>query len=1005
MHTERGVRIQPKSLVYCRCTVAGILLLATANALGQTLVPLGDEVGEPLTPAGVSHGDVEMFGELVHLWRDADGSNVIHFVGDFELQLGRRRLNAQQAVIWMTQAKEGGTSFSRLEIVLWRNARVRDAAGTVTRGPALFVTLNSSGKVRTGADLRSTEPSSETAVYQRALRIRSALAGKRTGHELAGSPMSVIDLGRRADAEELKVREPVSYQGDDLTIEQTGDGRTIVTVIGNVIVFRGSSSESGQPLEIRADAAVVYLAGQSKKSDAGNNSELDDRPGRAKSDSDGLSGPGLLGNVGGGSFDGGSVESVYLEGDIVLSNGDQMIRASRLYYDFVYDRALVLDAVMRMLDPVRSLPIYVRANMIRQLSAREFVATDAKFTTSEFYTPHYHIGAEELEIVDRTPAVSLAPRQRGVITGTYEARKPTLNVNNIPFLFWPYARGNISDTETSLKNIRTGFSGDFGAEFQTRWELFNILGLERPDGFDGTLRLDYFSKRGPAVGVDLDYETDDSFGLFRGYFVNDTGRDNLGGRFRQLEPDSETRGRFTLRHREYLPDDWQLSFELSYISDRNFLEEFFEQEFDKSKEQETVLFLKKQRDNWAFTAQLQYRILDFLTQTERLPELAFRLIGEPVGEVGTFFSENRAGIVRYRPAEDQNFLRRLVRASITDGQLGFGRPEESGAVARADSRQEIEFPFSVGDVRVVPFASIRGTAWDDSPVDGGVQRVLGTYGIRASHYMWKVYPDVRSHLFDINGVRHIIKTDVVAWAAHGNVNPVELHPFDEIVEGVGDPDGVSIGVRQRFQTKRGAVGRQRTVDFLTFDVEAGFFNDSHRRNQSIGNEFTNGFASYTRPENSITQNYVNASMLYRINDSTSLASDMNYDINDGQVDVFNLTYAVERTPRLSYLVGYRYIGEIESNLLGLGVNYRLNEKYTLAIREQFDIEEGRTAEFDVGIIRKFPRWFVGVTFALDEVEDDFGVSISAWPEGLPSATLGNRRFTGLATSTGIRPGY
>ncbi|GJM23963.1 MAG: hypothetical protein DHS20C16_03780 [Phycisphaerae bacterium] len=947
-----------------------------------------------------------MFGEMVHLWRDTDGSNVVHFVGDFELQLGKRRLNAQQAVIWMTQAKERGTSFTRLEIVLWRNARVRDAAGTVTRGPALFVTLNSSGKIRTGADLRSSEASSETSVYQRAKRIRETLAGQRTGYELAGSPMSVIDLGRRADAEDLEVREPVSYQGDDLQVEQTGDGRTIVTVIGNVIVFRGASSKDGQPLELRADAAVVYLAGQSNKPKPQANTELDDRPGRAQSDSDGLSGPGLLGNIGsGGQFDGGAVESVYLEGDIVLSNGDQMIRASRLYYDFAHDRALVLDAVMRMLDPVRSLPIYVRADMIRQLSAREFVANDAKFTTSEFYTPHYHIGAEELEIVDRTPAVSLAPRQRGVITGTYEAKKPTLNLNNVPILFWPYARGNISDTETSLKNVRTGFSGDFGAEFQTRWELFNILGLERPDGFDGTLRLDYYSKRGPAAGVDLDYETDDSFGLFRGYFVNDTGKDNLGGRFRNLEPDSETRGRFTIRHREYLPDDWQLSFELSYISDRNFLEEYFEQEFDKSKEQETVLFLKKQRDNWAFTAQLQYRILDFLTQTERLPELTFRLIGEPVGDFATFFSENRAGAVRFRPAEKENFLRRLVRASITDGRLGFGQPEESGSVMRADSRQEIEIPFSVGDLRIVPFASIRGTAWDDSPHDGGIQRALGTYGVRASHYMSRIYPDVRSELFDISGVRHIIKTDVVAWAAHGNVNPADLHPFDEVVEGVGDTDGVSIGVRQRFQTKRGALGRQRTVDFLTFDVEAGFFNDSHRRNQVTGNEFTNGFVSYTRPENSIAQNYVNTSLLYRMNDSSTLASEMNYDLNDGQVDVFSLTYAVERSPRFSYLVGYRYIGEIESSLLGLGMNYRLNEKYTLAVREQFDIERGQTAEFDVGIIRKFPRWFVGLTFALDEVEDDFGVSISAWPEGLPSATLGNRRFTGLATSTGIRPGY
>ncbi|NOX57880.1 MAG: LPS assembly protein LptD, partial [Planctomycetes bacterium] len=912
--------------VYHQMTSVFACALFVASASGQTLVPLGDEVSDPLVPAGVSHADVEMFGEMVYLWRDPQGANVVHFVGDFELQLGARRLNARQAVIWITPQKHKNAAFTRLEIVLWRDARVRDAAGTVMHGPALFVTLNAAGKIRTAADLRSHEPSSDTAIYERAKRIREALAGRRTGVAPMGSPMSVIDLGRRADAEELEVRPPVSFQGRDLVASQTDDGRSIVTVIGDVIVFRGAASPDGDPLELRADAAVVYLADRAAETKS--ESATDDRPGRVQrgkgvggeDGGDGASsGSGMLGGIGdAGVFEGGAVESVYLEGDIVLSNGEQMIRASRLYYDFTNDRALVLDAVMRMLDPVRSLPIYVRADSIRQLSAREFLASDAKFTTSEFYTPHYHIGAEELKIVDKTPSISLAPRQRGVMTGTYEARKPTLNISNVPIMFWPYARGNISDTETSLKNVRTGFSNDFGMEFQTRWELFNVLGLERPDGFDGTFRLDYFSKRGPGVGANLDYETDKTFGLFRGYGIRDGGRDNLGGRFRNEEPDSTNRGRLTWRHREYLDDDWQLTLEASYISDRNFLEEFYEQEFDKGKEQETLLFLKKQRDNWAFTAQLQYRILDFLTQTERLPDLSFRLIGESIGDRATLFSENRLGVVRFRPAYQERFLRRLVRSSITHGRLGFRRLHDSGAVMRADSRQEIEVPFSLGDVRLVPFASIRGSAWDDSPEKGGVQRAMGTYGIRASHYLWKAYPDARSHLFDINGVRHIIKTDLVAWAADSNQNQADLYPFDEVVEGIGDTDGVTFGVRQRFQTKRGAPGRQRTVDFLTFDVEVGIFNDAPRRNQVLGNKFTNGFASYSRPENSIAQNYVNTSLLYRINDSTTLASEMNFDLNDGEVDVLNLTYTVERSPRLSYLVGYRYIGEIDSNLLGLG---------------------------------------------------------------------------------------
>jgi hypothetical protein len=128
---------------------------------------------------------------------------------------------------------------------------------------------------------------------------------------------------------------------------------------------------------------------------------------------------------------------------------------------------------------------------------------------------------------------------------------------------------------------------------------------------------------------------------------------------------------------------------------------------------------------------------------------------------------------------------------------------------------------------------------------------------------------------------------------------------------------------------------------------------------------------------------------------------MNYDLNDGEVDILNLSLAVDRTPRFSYMVGYRFIEENESNLLGVGFNYRLDEKHTIAVRESFDLDRGDTLDFTVGYIRKYPRWYVAVTFELDEAEDDAGVSLSVWPEGLPRATIGSRRFTGVAGSTAL----
>jgi hypothetical protein len=263
-------------------------------------------------------------------------------------------------------------------------------------------------------------------------------------------------------------------------------------------------------------------------------------------------------------------------------------------------------------------------------------------------------------------------------------------------------------------------------------------------------------------------------------------------------------------------------------------------------------------------------------------------------------------------------------------------------------------------------------------------------------YLWRVYPEARSELLDISGIRHVIKPDITAWASESNEDKNDLFPFDETVEEINESDGVALGIRQRWQTKRGPDDARRIVDVFTHDLEVGVFNDAE------SDEVTNGFASYSRPENSISHNYLNSATIWRVNDRTALLSEMNYDINDGEIDVLNVSVAVERTPRLSYLIGYRFIDETESNLLGFDMNYRLTEKHTLALRELFDLDRGQTLDFTVAFIRKFPRWFGALSFEVDEAEDDFGFSLSIWPEGLPQAALGSRRFTGLANTTSLK---
>ena len=577
----------------------------------------------------------------------------------------------------------------------------------------------------------------------------------------------------------------------------------------------------------------------------------------------------------------------------------------------------------------------------------------------------------------------------GKVAGQYELQNATTNVENLPIFWWPYAKGTLEASETGLRRFRTGYSGDRGVEVETAWHLFNLLGVEPPEGYDATLKVDHFCKRGPATGIDVDYNLSDHFGFLRSYYIYDKGEDNLGPlRRREEEPDSENRGRALWRHRHFLPYDLEATFEVSYISDPHFLEEYERSEFNEGKEQETLLYLKRTGDVDAITLLANWRLLDFTSQTEHLPDLTYRRLGDTFMSPFVLYHESRIGAVRYRPVDRHFFDRRF-----------FSKSGQSDITFRGDARQEIELPLKLGPLNVVPFASFRGSYWDSQPLaDGGLWRGLGVYGLRGSTTFSRIFDDLDSELFDIHRIRHIVKPDFAAWWSHSNTRSELITPFDYGIETIDDFYGVTAGLRQTWQTKRGGEDHWRTVDLLTFNMEVGFFGDTTGRAEE-----SNGWANPLRPENSRTRNYFAGDVAYRLSDTTSLLYDFNLDLDDWSFDRQNVSVAVERLPRLAYVFGYRRAGDIDMNLIGGGWNYKLNEKHLTTVRSWFDLDRGELGEISLAYVRKLPRWYVALSFDYDRIDDDISVSLSFWPEGVPEWAIGSRRFTGLSTSTGIRP--
>jgi hypothetical protein len=984
------------------------------------------EQEQPLLPTEISAHDIEMRGRYVRQWRE-DGSWVVMFTGGFSLDMGQRHLSANAAVVWIKTAVDAeGRRYSDLTVYLSENACVRELGGTTIEDNVLLVSnLRTYGKIIKYSDVHSPESGAQSPLYQQALRGRaeiesgappSAAAPPAVAETPAPGGIAVARPGQ-APPEPEAPSGIIRYDVPSLEPARTAEGLQVYVAVskpGQRVYFSRAGGPKSPMLEILADSAVIFPAENFARGvvsgEEGEQGVGEGEAGPAKPAEGAGAGPVPEAAPAEPPPEQGplptraierNIRAVYLEGDVLLTLGTSFIRACRLYYDFERDRATILDAVFRTELPERNIPLYLRADEIRQLSARQFEASNAKVTTSEFYTPHYYVGAECIDIADTTPR-DAEGRAIGKATGEYTMRDATFNVGGVPLLWWPYVKGTFEESETSLKRVRAGYEKDFGAELETEWYLFNLLGIPEPEGFDTTWRLDYYSRRGPGTGVDITYQRPTNYGLFRGYYIHDEGEDNLGPlRKAQEDPSTTERGRILWRHRHYLPDDWELTLEAAYFSDKNFLEEYDPAEYFEGKQEEMAFYLKRARGNEAITLLSNWRMLESYTQTEHRPELAYRRIGDTCLDPLVMYHESRFGMVTYKPAEldwkDLQF--QLYQERYAPGPIFDRNYRRTDSTARGDVRQEFELPLKAGAYNFVPFATVRATYWDGQPRDtGDLWRGLGVAGVRASTIFSRVYDSAESALFDIHRIRHIIKPEIIAWGAGSNVRSDDLTPFTYGIETIDPFYGVAARVAQTWQTKRGPPGKERSVDVFTLNLGTGFFGNAQRRH-----DISDGWADPIRPENSWTNNYISGDAAWRISDTTSLLYDFNIDTDEGQLDRHDVSFVAERTPRLSYVLGYREAKPIDLEMIGGGWNYKLNEKYTSAVRGWYDLSRGDVGEVTLAFVRKLPRWYVSVSLAYDAVEDDYSISFSIWPEGVPEWALGPRRFVPLGTSTGIRP--
>ncbi|MFA5423783.1 MAG: hypothetical protein WC374_08005 [Phycisphaerae bacterium] len=985
--------------------------------------------------------DLHMVAPQVINFKLDTGEHTLVFDNGFTMTLGANRFESARAVVWMLpqQSQLMGLSETSYQVTVYLERDVKihklkladstEISQTLLEGgEALLTRFVVTGEVFITAEKRTTQDPRTMELYRTALGYAESIqSGPRfvvqedalvpeLPERAAPRQEIVTEEGKPAKIEiakteapkepgiiekiftpepqaqpappEPKFQYPVVFAPagpEPLKIDSAPapDGTNLATIRQRFYVSQ-KQDESGRLLELQADNAVVFYSstGDEEKKEQQSGDDLQNLLSRA------------------------SVKAIYLAGDVVMTEGQRTIRADEIFYDFERKKAIAVNAEMRNFDEQRGIPIYVRADRIRQLSENKFSANDVVMTTSEFYVPQISVEASSIIITDTTTVDAELGR---LSDASYDAEMKgvRLKYGKRTIFALPSMRSNLQRPDVPLQSAHFGYGNTWGTSIETRWFLARVLGLKESPGTQSLLMLDYYSKRGFGTGAEIEYTRKNGFGRMFGYIINDHGEDRLGSwRLRKdIEPPRELRGRFSWEHRQFLDDDWQLTGGVDYSSDEFFVEQYWRDNF-YLEDRETYLHLKKNKDNWGISLLGLARINDFEDRIEELPSGEFHLTGESFFDDNfTLYSDTEAGHLRQRIGNDHPI-------NIDEQDFVF-----------LSHRTELDLPLWLRPFKVVPY--VAGTyGYDDrngfqfAQVNnpGGPHGYIAEAGIRAQTQLWNVYPDVKSRLWDLDQLRHIVEPHLLA-----SVFETSDMNFDQ-------RNFVSLGVSQRWQTKRGPQDQKRMVDWMRLDLDATFLEDNASVSDAgpgpdmliwskpftplrvaaaphiYNGDLAADNATLVRLEDyGPKRDYFSANYEWRISDTMAVLSDAYYDIRSGVVNQANIGFTRLVWPNLSYYIGTRYLrrvqvlGEKGSNSFIFSATYELDPRYTLVFSQQYDFDYGASIRSEITLIRRYHRLMWGMTYSADASLDEQMVVLSVWPQGIPELTAGQRRYTKVAS--------
>lgn len=346
---------------------------------------------------------------------------------------------------------------------------------------------------------------------------------------------------------------------------------------------------------------------------------------------------------------------IIAEGDVVLEHNQVKIYCQKAIYDAQTNKAKIIgeakivrdgttaygqDMVydFNLLDTfveqvrVSQPPIYGKAEQVKEEDAK-YTLREGYVTTCDLDKPHYRLVAK---------TVTIYPGERVV------ARNMVLKIGDFPIFYFPYFSQSLKEESFPIE-LTPGRTSEWG------YYLLSRLRYNLDEKNQGRIILDWYEKRGLGMGVNHQLKTKDyGDSILRYYRIQDElhkieKRQEFSDRYPSRSTDNLKRERYkTQFFYDWQPHDrFFIISELHKFSDKYFMKDFFELEYDIEPEPKSYFLASYSFDHSRLSFFAQKRVNRFFKETEYLPQLEYSFHRQQLGRSNFYFeSIDKLGSLR-----------------------------------------------------------------------------------------------------------------------------------------------------------------------------------------------------------------------------------------------------------------------------------------------------------------------------------------------------------------------